>query len=1074
MRVELEDFYPYGPDNGDLQAPINDDGSTGRINIGFSFPFFDDDHDSLFVNTNGVISFLREVSQYTPDPFPLSNNRRLVAPFWADVDTRKGGVVYYRETQDFSIRTRISEEIRNFFVRQRGFLAKWALIVTWLNVARFGGPSSPNNTFQTILATDGVSSFSIFLYNKITWTFGSASDNTAAQAGFNAGDGIRYFNIPNSRTPAIINIASTSNCQVPGKWIFKIDGDEVVDNGCTSDGDLELSPRSGIELGGTKVFIGGPCYNPGDEIVCRFNKTINTTGVIVSSKLAYCITPPLYKMYGRMPMDVSLDGGITFNHTGIFRSIPLARNPPDIKGLEVENWANSTKTILTWNPSAVNSTYVDIEISAFDAFKFLLHDVSLASFKEVLNSGSYHLDFSAHVFSTRRRRRSVNTASPIAIVKITPSAPRVKRFGVTPKNAIFSSVFLITWQIFNDIECWHWSEFENSTEIAKLQEELIPCPTSFRQMLADSGQFIRDSGIKRMLSAYIYHRGSSTCFRSRNPSPSGAGQQCCYNSAGSLVVGSPGGGSFDKKSPDEDFWGHMGLDVLPWFACCGFSENCKKYFEKRPSDDGKRYVPPPIADTRGDPHLSTFDGTFYTFNGYGEYILLHVNNGTDFEFQGRMNPITDNQGSTTKATALTALVAKAAESDTVQIEYNKRRKIDVLVNGDRAEFDEESRLDYTGVFVVKQNQSKIGVYFASGESLHITVVEEFLTYQISIPVRYKGKTAGLLGFWDDSKDQEFLLPNGIFIPTNSTSQTIHNEFGQKWIATQENTLFTYHSGKSYSSFVNLGFTPVFLDDTSSLFSNSTFEAEARNLCGGNKECIFDVAVTGKTSVGEATLEYFNELMQRTNNSRIVAIPIFFGCDGVENSMKQTDSCGVCDGDNSTCTDCDGNIRPGFVNNGTCAGFHDGWSEWSACFKSGDGKIRTRNQTCSVKGRCGHLAENIQRQTCNDENDGFYDGWSEWSACFKNGDGKIRTRNQTCSVKGRCGHLAENIQRENCDEEDDAESRSSVFYFLAIGVPMLVLFLMVSAVGLFYWSFKKRQETAGKPGGEIDANTYMMS
>ena len=53
-------------------------------------------------------------------------------------------MIYYRETQDLAIRTRVSEEIRKYFVRQRRFSAKWVMIVTWLNVARYGGGSSPS------------------------------------------------------------------------------------------------------------------------------------------------------------------------------------------------------------------------------------------------------------------------------------------------------------------------------------------------------------------------------------------------------------------------------------------------------------------------------------------------------------------------------------------------------------------------------------------------------------------------------------------------------------------------------------------------------------------------------------------------------------------------------------------------------------------------------------------------------------------------------------------------------------------------------------------------------------------
>ena len=43
-------FYKFGPDFGDSVAPVNDDGSTGLIQIGIAFPFYDHGHDHLFVS----------------------------------------------------------------------------------------------------------------------------------------------------------------------------------------------------------------------------------------------------------------------------------------------------------------------------------------------------------------------------------------------------------------------------------------------------------------------------------------------------------------------------------------------------------------------------------------------------------------------------------------------------------------------------------------------------------------------------------------------------------------------------------------------------------------------------------------------------------------------------------------------------------------------------------------------------------------------------------------------------------------------------------------------------------------
>ena len=84
-------------------------------------------------------------------------------------------------------------------------------------------------------------------------------------------------------------------------------------------GILTLSPRSGIELGGNKVFISGPCYSSEQDIVCRFNHVTETRCVYISLLLAYCITPIL-RTHGQIVIELSLDGGLTYNYTGIYRS----------------------------------------------------------------------------------------------------------------------------------------------------------------------------------------------------------------------------------------------------------------------------------------------------------------------------------------------------------------------------------------------------------------------------------------------------------------------------------------------------------------------------------------------------------------------------------------------------------------------------------------------------------------------------------------------------------------------------------------------------------------------------------
>lgn len=50
---------------------------------------------------------------------------------------------------------------------------------------------------------------------------------------------------------------------------------------------------------------------------------------------------------------------------------------------------------------------------------------------------------------------------------------------------------------------------------------------------------------------------------------------------------------------------------------------------------------------------------------------------------------------------------------------------------------------------------------------------------IYIALILTGKTSGLLGYWDDNSDKEYLLPNNKYLNTASTMSEIHHTFGQQ-------------------------------------------------------------------------------------------------------------------------------------------------------------------------------------------------------------------------------------------------------------------------------------------------------
>ncbi len=218
----------------------SDDGSSAAIPLASAFPrglrFFEATHSVAYVNTNGSVSFSGPVGTFTPDPFPVAS-QAMIAPFWADVDTRgeedrcarRGGV-----------RSACQRPVDNGIWWD---LSPGRLVVTWHQVGYFECHTDRRASFQLILTevpgttcgAEGADFDVEMRYALCEWTTGDASGGsggrggTEAQAGFDAGNLRDFVMIPGSRTPAIgRRLCEGSNAGTPGLWRFAIRGGVVI------------------------------------------------------------------------------------------------------------------------------------------------------------------------------------------------------------------------------------------------------------------------------------------------------------------------------------------------------------------------------------------------------------------------------------------------------------------------------------------------------------------------------------------------------------------------------------------------------------------------------------------------------------------------------------------------------------------------------------------------------------------------------------------------------------------------------------------------------------------------------
>jgi len=203
----------------------NDDGSTGAVPVGFVINFFGTATNQVYVNNNGNVTIGSPMTDYTPFGLAGTLGRRVIAPFFADVDTRGGG----------------SDEVRYSFGGTT-IDGHQAFCVNWVNVGYYAGHFDKLNSFQLVLidrSDIGAGDFDMeFNYDKIEWETGDASGGsngfggTPAAVGYTAGTGApgTAFDMPGSRSAGAFRdsnavsglIYGSRNSLQLGRYVFPV------------------------------------------------------------------------------------------------------------------------------------------------------------------------------------------------------------------------------------------------------------------------------------------------------------------------------------------------------------------------------------------------------------------------------------------------------------------------------------------------------------------------------------------------------------------------------------------------------------------------------------------------------------------------------------------------------------------------------------------------------------------------------------------------------------------------------------------------------------------------------------
>ena len=267
-----------------------------------------------------------------------------------------------------------------------------------------------------------------------------------------------------------------------------------------------------------------------------------------------------------------------------------------------------------------------------------------------------------------------------------------------------------------------------------------------------------------------------------------------------------------------------------------------------------------LGRSYGDPHISTFDKSNYSFQTAGEFTLLNLNNGY-LEVQCRQKPQNENFSfNTAVAIRLAGDKIGLYESD------GPSGDVELRINGTSYIVGSTSfPLPHGGC--VRFSEGKYIVSAPTGEVITLEIKNwrggfGFINVNVKVFACDRANVKGLLGNANGDTDDDFvttsrrpttnysaMFGNSLVAKLSAQAERqyltyLANEFADQWRVTNENSLFEYAPGRNTLSYTDRTFPRAHLTLNDLTPSQQT---QARKTCEDNgvavedlRGCIFDL------------------------------------------------------------------------------------------------------------------------------------------------------------------------------------------------------------------------------------------